>query len=159
MSNNLVTKNSGIELGNETLPRLRKISTATTTLILLKLGIRACFIDGARPIKPDGCHFVAEAFTLRFIPMREDLSHPDVLADPDYALSRDNMFREEWIPKIKSGGYTNFRLYNLRRDPGQTTDISSIHPDRLSRMKSQLLEINATCTICGEGTKEDDRCV
>ena len=85
MTDRLVERNAGIALAGETLPRLAAISTATATLILLKHGIRACFIDGARPVRAAGCRFVAEAFTLRFIPMREDLSHPDVLGDPDYA--------------------------------------------------------------------------
>ena len=65
-----------------------------------------------------------------------------LVADPDYALSTDNMFREAWIPTIRAGGYTNWRLYHLRRDPGQTTDISSIEPDRLERMKAELMRIN-----------------
>ncbi|MGI9520869.1 MAG: ribonuclease activity regulator RraA [Hyphomicrobiaceae bacterium] len=85
MKSALVERNEDIALENETNSRLEKTSTATATLILLKLGIRACYIDGAKPIKSHGCNFVAEAFTLRFIPMREDLCHPDILADPNYA--------------------------------------------------------------------------
>jgi len=63
---------------------LRGVSSATATLVLLKKGVRTTFIAGARPLNPVGCRFVAEAYTLRFIPMREDLSAPEVLADPDY---------------------------------------------------------------------------
>lgn len=85
MKDRLVAANEMITLDPETLPRLRRISTATATLILLKRGIRACYISGALPLKIDGCEFVAEAFTLRFIPMREDLSVPAVLGDPEYA--------------------------------------------------------------------------
>lgn len=33
-----------------------------------------------------------------------------IVADPDYELSKDNMFQEQWIPEIKSGGYTGYRL-------------------------------------------------
>jgi len=65
-----------------------------------------------------------------------------LVADPDYELSTSNMFREEWIPKIKKGGYTNFRLYDLGEDPGQTTDLSGQEPEKLEAMKRQLLEIN-----------------
>lgn len=85
MKDRLVAANDKITLDAQTFPRLRKVSTATVTLILLKRGIRACYIDGALPLKTDGCKFVAEAFTLRFIPMREDLSVPEVLGDPEYA--------------------------------------------------------------------------
>lgn len=85
MKDRLVIANEQIQLNQETVPRLRQVSTATVTLVLLKRGIRACYIAGALPLAPQSCHFVAEAFTLRYIPMREDLSTPDVLGDPQYA--------------------------------------------------------------------------
>lgn len=65
-----------------------------------------------------------------------------MVADPDYELSTSNMFKEEWIPKIKSGKYTNFRLYDLSKDPKQQKDISKEQPEVLQRLKTQLLEIN-----------------
>jgi arylsulfatase A len=72
-----------------------------------------------------------------------------LVADPDYELSRNNMFQESWIPQIKRGGYTNFRLYNLREDPGQTTDLAPVNPELLARLRKRLLEINAD--IMAEG--------
>ncbi|HBJ87338.1 MAG TPA: arylsulfatase, partial [Verrucomicrobiales bacterium] len=65
-------------------------------------------------------------------------------ADPDYELSTDNMFREEWIPVIKSGAYKNWQLYHLEDDPSQTTDLTAQHPEVLERLKAQLLKINAS---------------
>ena len=59
------------------------------------------------------------------------------------------MFQESWIPQIKRGGYTNFRLYNLREDPGQTTDLAPVNPELLARLRKRLLEINAD--IMAEG--------
>ena len=53
---------------------LRPISTATITTILLKKGLRNVWIRGARPLRPDQPRIVGPAFTLRFIPAREDLS-------------------------------------------------------------------------------------
>lgn len=67
-----------------------------------------------------------------------------LVADPDYELSRNNRFDETWIPKIRRGGYTNYRLYNLRDDPGQTTDLAAKLGDRVERMKRDLLRINAS---------------
>ena len=67
-----------------------------------------------------------------------------LVADPDYELSTSNMFREEWITTIKRGGYANYRLYNLKHDPGQTTDLASKKPALLKKLKAQLLEINAS---------------
>lgn len=72
-----------------------------------------------------------------------------LVADPDYELSTNNMFQEAWIPAIKRGGYRNFRLYNLKNDPSQTTDIASAEPRILARMKARLLEINASIMADG----------
>lgn len=67
-----------------------------------------------------------------------------LVADPDYELSTDNMFREEWITTIKRGGYANYRLYDLKNDPGQTTDLAAQKPELLKKMQAQLLKINAS---------------
>jgi len=73
-----------------------------------------------------------------------------LVADPDYELSTSNMFEEAWIPEIKSGGYTNFQLFDLKNDPNQTTDIAEENPEVLARLKKQLLEINASIMADGE---------
>lgn len=67
-----------------------------------------------------------------------------LVADPDYELSENNNFLEAWIPAIKTGGYTNYQLFNLRTDPGQTTDLATREPGRLAQMRQQLLAINAS---------------
>ena len=66
-----------------------------------------------------------------------------LVADPDYELSRENKFDESLIPAVRSGGYTNYRLYDLSADPSQTTDLSAERPDVLERLKADLLRINA----------------
>ncbi|MEM9586515.1 MAG: sulfatase-like hydrolase/transferase [Planctomycetota bacterium] len=73
-----------------------------------------------------------------------------LVADPDYELSTDNLFQEAWIPLLKRGGYTNYRLFDLQSDPQQNIDLASQHPEVLERMKTQLLEINAS--IMADGT-------
>ena len=67
-----------------------------------------------------------------------------LVADPDYKLSTDNMFREAWIPAIKTGGYRNYRLFNLKTDPQQTRDLAAEKPQLVKRMKKSLLDINAS---------------
>jgi regulator of RNase E activity RraA len=69
---------------NDVLEALRGVSAATITLQLLKRGFRNCFIRGARPLNATVRPFVAEAYTLRFIPMREDLSRPEALGNVEY---------------------------------------------------------------------------
>ena len=52
--------------------RLGQVSTATLTSVLLKLGLRNTFMTDVHPLVP-GARLVGQAYTLRYIPMREDL--------------------------------------------------------------------------------------
>ena len=63
-------------LANDTIEKLRYASTATITMQLLKRGLRQGAIKRARPLDPRHARCVGPAFTLRFIPMREDLAGP-----------------------------------------------------------------------------------
>jgi hypothetical protein len=56
---------------------LGKISTATLTTVLLKKGIRRAWMQGPRPMASGYGRVVGEAFTLRFVPAREDLATPE----------------------------------------------------------------------------------
>src|ERR1700716_3509163 len=61
---------------------LREITTATITTMLLKKGIRRCWMDGPQPLVPGGKRLVGSAFTLRFVPVREDLATPESWSSP-----------------------------------------------------------------------------
>ena len=61
---------------------LRGITTATITTMLLKKGIRRCWMNGPKPLVPAGKRMVGPAFTLRFVPAREDLATPESWAKP-----------------------------------------------------------------------------
>jgi regulator of RNase E activity RraA len=61
---------------------LRKVTTATITTVLLKKGIRRCWMNGPKPLVPGGERIVGPAFTLRFVPVREDLATPESWASP-----------------------------------------------------------------------------
>ena len=61
---------------------LEGITTATLTTVLLKKGLRNGWMRGAMPIKPGQPRIVGRAFTLRFVPAREDLATPASWASP-----------------------------------------------------------------------------
>ncbi|MDQ2801789.1 MAG: ribonuclease activity regulator RraA [Pseudomonadota bacterium] len=65
-----------------TMEALRNVSTATVTTILLKKGLRNIWMRGPRPIRPDQPRLVGRAFTMRFIPAREDLATPQSWSSP-----------------------------------------------------------------------------
>jgi regulator of RNase E activity RraA len=61
---------------------LSSISTATITTVLLKKGLRNIWMRGTRPLRPDQPRLVGPAFTMRFVPAREDLATPASWASP-----------------------------------------------------------------------------
>jgi regulator of RNase E activity RraA len=61
---------------------LAGVTTATLTTILLKKGLRNVWIRGAFPIAPGTPRVAGRAFTVRFIPAREDLATPASWSSP-----------------------------------------------------------------------------
>jgi regulator of RNase E activity RraA len=61
---------------------LSGITTATLTTLLLKKGLRNVWLRGARPLRTGLPRLVGRAFTLRFVPAREDLATPESWSSP-----------------------------------------------------------------------------
>src|SRR6478609_2337229 len=61
---------------------LTGVTTATITTILLKKGLRNVWIRGAFPLAPGTKRVAGRAFTVRFIPAREDLATPASWSSP-----------------------------------------------------------------------------
>jgi regulator of RNase E activity RraA len=55
---------------------LRGVCTATLTTVLLKKGLRNVWLRGTKPLQASAERLVGRAFTLRFVPAREDLATP-----------------------------------------------------------------------------------
>ena len=66
----------------DALAALGAVTTATITTILLKKGIRNAYLRGPKPLIPGYPRIVGPAFTLRFVPAREDLATPESWASP-----------------------------------------------------------------------------
>lgn len=65
----------------ETREKLKGASTATLCTALYKRGLRHQFIQDVHPLNPAAGPMVGEAFTLRYIPAREDLNPISVFQD------------------------------------------------------------------------------
>lgn len=61
---------------------LSQVSTATITTVLLKHGLRKVWMRGTKPLRPGQPRIVGPAFTLRFVPAREDLATPESWSSP-----------------------------------------------------------------------------
>jgi regulator of RNase E activity RraA len=69
-------------LDAKTIDTLSAVTTATITTILLKKGLRNVWMRGTRPLRPGEQRRVGRAFTLRFVPAREDLATPESWSSP-----------------------------------------------------------------------------
>ena len=68
----------------ETRDKFQNISTPTIATILYKKGLRNQFIQDVFPLKKMDKSMVGEAFTLRYIPAREDLNQIEVFRNPEH---------------------------------------------------------------------------
>ena len=76
---------------------LRKVTTATITTMLLRKGIRRCWMNGPKPLVPKGERIVGRAFTLRFVPVREDLATVESWAHPVSTRAAIEEMPEGWL--------------------------------------------------------------
>ena len=68
-------------LSASTRDKFKTVSTATICTALFKRGLRNQYIQDVRPLNPAAGPMVGEAFTLRYIPAREDLNPITVFQD------------------------------------------------------------------------------
>jgi len=69
-------------LDQKIIDALSGVSTATLTTVLLKKGLRNVWMRGTRPLRTGQPRVVGRAFTLRFVPAREDLATPASWSSP-----------------------------------------------------------------------------
>jgi regulator of RNase E activity RraA len=69
-------------LDRHVIDTLSAVSTATLTTILLKKGLRNVWMRRTQPLRAGQPRVVGEAFTLRFVPAREDLATPESWSSP-----------------------------------------------------------------------------
>ncbi|MEQ8291377.1 MAG: ribonuclease activity regulator RraA [Roseovarius sp.] len=71
-------------LSDDTRNKLKKVSTASVATALFKRGLRNQFIQGVTPVSPKDENMVGPAFTLRYIPAREDRNPITVFRNADH---------------------------------------------------------------------------
>ena len=77
-----MTDSIDMQLDARAVEVLSQVTTATLTTLLLKKGLRNVWLRGPRPIRTGQPRLVGRAFTLRFVPAREDLATPASWASP-----------------------------------------------------------------------------
>lgn len=90
---------------------LRAISTATLTTVLLKKGIRRCWMQGPMPYFNANERVVGRAFTLRFVPAREDLATPESWSSPRSTRAAIEDMPEGCIAVVDSMGVSDAGIF------------------------------------------------
>ena len=118
-------------MNEETRQRLMGVSCATLTTALMKRGLRNVFMQDVHPLSPKGRNMVGPAFTLRYIPAREDLnpltvfedrSHPQRVAVETCPAGQVLVMDSRRDPRAASAGDILVRRMMVRGAAGIVTD-------------------------------------
>ena len=94
-----------------TLAALSGVSTATITTVLLKSGLRNVWMRGTRPIRTGQPRLIGRAFTLRFVPAREDLATPESWSSPISTRAAIEAMPEGCITVVDAMGVTDAGIF------------------------------------------------
>jgi regulator of RNase E activity RraA len=90
---------------------LRSVSTGTITTVLLKKGLRNVWMRGTKPLRPGQPRVVGPAFTLRFVPAREDLATPASWASPISTRAAIEAMPEGCVAVVDAMGVTDAGIF------------------------------------------------
>jgi regulator of RNase E activity RraA len=90
---------------------LSGVSTATVTTVLLKKGLRNVWMRGTRPLQPGQPRLVGRAFTLRFVPSREDLATPESWSSPKSTRAAIEAMPPGCIAVVDAMGVTDAGIF------------------------------------------------
>ena len=98
-------------LDKHVIDTLARITTATITTLLLKKGLRNVWMRGTRPLNPGQPRLVGPAFTLRFVPAREDLATPESWSKPISTRAAIEAMPEGCITVVDAMGVTDAGIF------------------------------------------------
>ena len=90
---------------------LSRVSTATITTVLLKKGLRNVWLRGTRPLRAGQPRLVGRAFTLRFVPAREDLATPESWSSPKSTRGAIEAMPDGCIAVVDAMGVTDAGIF------------------------------------------------
>jgi regulator of RNase E activity RraA len=96
---------------DSTLDVLRQTSTASLSTVLLERGIRSSYMLGPRPLLASAARIAGRAFTLRFVPAREDLANPAAWASPKSTRTAIEAMPPGVIAVVDARGITSAGIF------------------------------------------------
>jgi len=100
-----------MSLDRQVIDTLSRVTTATITTLLLKKGLRNVWMRGTRPLNPGQPRLVGPAFTLRFVPAREDLATPESWSKPISTRAAIEAMPEGCITVVDAMGITDAGIF------------------------------------------------
>ena len=100
-----------MSLTPEAIATLSRVSTATITTVLLKKGLRNVWMRGTKPLRPGQPRLVGPAFTLRFVPAREDLATPESWSSPISTRTAIEAMPQGCIAVVDAMGVTDAGIF------------------------------------------------
>jgi regulator of RNase E activity RraA len=100
-----------LDLPRDVIETLKGVTTATLTTVLLKKGLRNVWMRGARPLQPGQPRIVGRAFTLRFVPAREDLATPESWSKPISTRGAIEAMPEGVVVVVDAMGITDAGIF------------------------------------------------
>src|SRR5580693_8205809 len=98
-------------LDEKVIETLSGITTATLTTVLLKKGLRNVWLRGAKPLSCSQKRVVGPAFTLRFVPPREDLATPESWSSPKSTRAAIEAMPSGCIAVVDAMGVTDAGIF------------------------------------------------
>src|ERR1700723_425152 len=100
-----------MELDETTKAALCGVATATLTTVLLKKGLRNVWLRGTLPLRPGQKRVAGPAFTLRFVPAREDLATPESWSAPISTRAAIEAMPEGCVAVVDAMGVTDAGIF------------------------------------------------
>src|SRR5580698_5705360 len=107
----MTTEQTTVELDQKTIATLSAVATATLTTVLLKKGLRNVWMRGTKPLRPGQKRIAGPAFTLRFVPAREDLATPESWGSPISTRAAIEAMPPGCIAVVDAMGFTDAGIF------------------------------------------------
>lgn len=122
---------------------LSGVSTATLTTVLLKKGLRNVWMRGPAPLRAGQKRLVGRAFTLRFVPAREDLATPESWSSPISTRAAIEAMPEGCIAVVDSMGVTDAGIFgDILCARMQKRGVAALITDGVVRDVAGVLDTN-----------------
>src|ERR1051325_8370157 len=139
-----------VALDDSVIRALSDVSTATLTTVLLKKGLRNVWLRGTLPLAPGQPRAVGRAFTLRFVPAREDLATPASWSSPRSTRAAIEDMPEGCIAGIGALGVTDAAVFgDIRAQRMKVRGVAGLVTDGVMRDKAGVLETNLPVWCAG----------